>query len=73
MQRGGAEQEKGSSLGDSYPYPFTSEVFENSLKEVPAGARLAIRTCLQHWREKVSGGNPSPLHIPVATGKTAGQ
>jgi hypothetical protein len=57
-QRGGAEQEEGSSLGDPYPYPFTSEVFENSLKEVPAGARLAIRTCLQHWREKVSGGKP---------------
>ena len=51
--QGGGEDQRGGSLDESFPHPFTSDVFQRSLDEVPDGARLAIQTCLQRWRQKV--------------------
>jgi hypothetical protein len=35
------------------PPPFTTADLQSALNELPEGARLAVQTCLDLWREKV--------------------
>jgi len=37
------------------PYPFTEAVVDKAILELPDGARLAVSTCLDLWRDKKFG------------------
>ena len=46
-----------SSGGDSgriVPAPFTEKILRSALDELSDGARLAVQTCLDLWKDEVS-------------------
>ena len=52
--QGKAAQERASKSSDkNVPPPFTEQIIAKAFKELPDGARLAVETCLDLWREKV--------------------
>ncbi len=46
------------------PAPFNEQMMQSALGELSDGARLAVQTCLDLWRDQVSCFECIILHLP---------
>eukprot|EP00961_Rhodomonas_salina_P260470 3519933-Rhodomonas_salina.1 len=51
-ERISSDDAEGLDRSNRVPPPFTEETLARALEELPSGARQAVETCLNHWREK---------------------